>query len=84
MSHSATFGGLVIIRERITNNAKAKEGKYKKEAKPIAIPTLKRVPLGWGLLLRLLILDHTQIRIELMINGALKTFHSGKKEVIKR
>jgi len=34
--------------------------------------------------LRLLILDQTQIRNEFTINGALKIFHSGKKEVIKR
>ncbi len=49
----------------------------------MAIPTLKSVAFGCKLLLRLLILDQTQMRIELIIKGALKTFHSGKKEVTK-
>lgn len=84
ISHSATLGGRVIIRDKIANNAKATEGRYKNEATPIAIPTLNKVAFGWRLLLRLLIFDQTQIKIELMSNGGLITFHSGKKEVIKR
>ena len=51
---------------------------------PMAMPILNKAALGFGLVYRPLILDHTHIKRLLMIKGEDKTVHSINSDVMSR